>query len=506
MKKVLLYITAAFLLASCDMDKAPEGSIPDTDALKTVEKCESFRYGLYSYMRSITTGGYITYSEIQLDDFHAVRGNGNRVMDYYNGNITSSTSGIETIFAGLYFVIAQTNFFIGGVEEGIANGLYATGSHNELNRYLGEAYFMRAFCYSNLADKFCASYKNSVENNFIDAPASGLQLQTVYAPSGDNSTYPGRSTLRQTYKQILDDIETAISLLTSYEETSGDMPVNMSEYVSSDVAKALKARVCLNMGLDRDAALTAVEVIDTERYPLSDRNEYENSLWSSDKGTEVLWRVQMELNYQGSATGKNFLAVAQNPDYIPTNTVAYLYDDKDVRFNTFFGDVFLGESGNDGLAWNFKKYPGNPELYANGAASNYSNKAKPFRSSELYLIAAEAYANMGEEDFANKYLTIIQSARIRGIGSTNYTGVELVSEIRDERHRELICEGFRMADLKRWNIGFTRGEIQDGVSNYVYELNSSLSYDADDHRLVWPIPKSELDANPQVKYQQNPGY
>ncbi len=506
MKKLILYIAAAFVLVSCDMDKSPEGSIPDTDALKTAEKCESFRYGLYSYMRSITTGGFITFSEIQMDDFHAVRGNGNRLMEFYNGNITASTSGIETIYAGYYKVIAQTNFFIGGVREGIANGLYSDEALVELNHYIGEAYFMRAFCYSNLADKFCKSYRNSIANNFIDAEASGLQLQTVYAPSGDNSTYPGRSTLRLTYKQILEDIDEAIRLLTDYETTTDKQPVSMSEFITSDVAKALKARVCLNMGMDQDAANIAKEVIETARYPLSVRNEYNTTLWMEDEGTEVLWRVQMDMTHQGSATGENFLSQAQNPDYIPTQTVTDLYANRDVRLDAFFGDVFLGDGANEGLAYNFKKYPGNPELYATGASSNYSNKSKPFRSSELYLIAAEAYANLGEEGVANAYLSDLRSARIRNSSSTDLTDAELISEIRDERRRELICEGFRMTDLKRWNVGFTRGEMQYDTSTWLYSLNAAMSYDADDHRFVWPIPQSELDANPQIKGQQNPGY
>ena len=66
MKKIFLaLIAAAFTLASCDMDKSPEGSTTDTDALNSVEKCKSFRNGLYTYMRSVTTGGFIILSEIR---------------------------------------------------------------------------------------------------------------------------------------------------------------------------------------------------------------------------------------------------------------------------------------------------------------------------------------------------------------------------------------------------------------------------------------------------------
>ncbi len=502
MKKIFLYISAAFLLASCDMDTTPEGSIPDTDALKTVEKCESFRYGLYALMRGITTGGYITYSEIQMDNFHAVRGNGNRVMEFYNGNITPSTGDIEAIYAGYYAVIAQTNFFIGGVVDGIAGGLYSESARTELDRYVGEAHLIRAFCYSGLADKFCASYKNA-EN--VDAEASGLSLQLVYEPTGDNSKFPGRSTLRATYNQILDDINAADSLLTLYETATGESPRSMSEYVSSDVAKALKARVCLNMGLDKDAASAAAEVIATERYPLTSSNSLPD-LWRLDEGTEVLWRVQMELNYQGSPTGVNFQSAVQNPDYVPTDDVIALYSSKDKRYDAYFSETELDDNGQDGWANTLNKYPGNPALYANGGSSNYSNMSKPFRSAELYLIAAEAYSNLDDEALANKYLSDLQQVRFRNLAYRDYTGVELITEIRDERHRELLCEGFRMADLKRWGVGFTRGSMQYETEAYLYSLNANLTYDADDHRFVWPIPKSEIDANPQIKYQQNPGY
>ena len=503
MKKLYIALAAISLaFTSCDMDKEPEGTITDTEALNTVEKCKSLRNGLYTYMRSITTGGFIILSEIQLDDFHAVRGNGNRLMDFYNGNILATTGEISSIYGGYYSVIAGSNYLINGIEERIDGSVYPNGSRHELNRYLGEAYFVRAFCYSNLADKFCASYKNA---DNIDKETSGLSLQTVYSPTGDNTKYPGRSSLRSTYSLILSDINKSDSLLSLYEKNHKDEPVSMSKYITSDVSKALKARVLLNMGNDAQAAKIAEDLIATERYPLATYRDYPK-MWTEDDATEVLWRVQMDLTHQGSPTGNNFISITQNPDYIPTDDTAYLYDEKDVRFVSCLGDATLEESGKKKYISGFTKYPGNPELYANGGNSNYSNMSKPFRSSELYLIAAEANANIGEEGKANYYLSTIQSQRIRNYRNQTYSGVDLVNEIRDERHRELICEGFRMADLKRWNIGFERGEVQYGADDFVYTLNSDLSYDSDDYRLVWPIPKSELDANPQIKGQQNPGY
>jgi hypothetical protein len=500
MKKIYLtFIVLALVFVSCDMDKLPEGTISDTEAYQTVDDCEALRNGLYAYMRSITTGNFVILSDIQLDDFHAVRGNGNRLMDFYNGDFKSSTDEIRGVYSGFYSVIASTNYVIEGAGELLANGSLTDDDCMRLNRYIGEAHFIRAFCYNGLADKFCESYKNAAD---VDADASGLSLQTKYAPTGDNTTYPGRSTLRQTYALITRDLEIADSLISLYEEHTQTVPMSMSAYITSDVAKAMQARVYLNMGENAKAASLAESLIATERYPLTPRNAYKN-LWTNDEGSEVLWRVEMDINHQGSATGRSFASATANPDYIPTNTTIYLFDLNDVRWDVFFGDKTLEYSNEEVTVSRFAKYPGNPLLYT--SSSNYSNMSKPFRSAELYLIAAEA--NFGvSEDKANFYLSTLQSTRIIGHRGIALTGDELLAEIYDERHREYIGEGFRFTDLKRWNLGFKRSEVQEGSDNFIYTLNNGLEYESDDYRFLWPIPKDELDSNPQIKDQQNPGY
>ena len=40
--------------------------------------------------------------------------------------------------------------------------------------------------------------------------------------------------------------------------------------------------------------------------------------------------------------------------------------------------------------------------------------------------------------------------------------------------------------------------------SYVQGLNLQVS--ADNTQWLWPIPQEEIDANPQIKGQQNPGY
>ena len=76
--------------------------------------------------------------------------------------------------------------------------------------------------------------------------------------------------------------------------------------------------------------------------------------------------------------------------------------------------------------------------------------------------------------------------------------------------KELIGEGFRLGDLRRWGDGFIRDGDYESIG---YELNGYIinsavrvSFSPNDYRYVWPIPSAEMIVNPQMKGQQNPGY
>lgn len=486
--------------SSCSMDLTPEGEIRDDEALNTVADYESFTFGLYAMMRSVTTGDYIVLSDIQLDDFHAVIGNGNRRMDFYNGSFNPSTGEIGSYYAAFYSVIAQTNFFIDHAADKMKGNTLTSIDVANMNRYIGTAHFIRAYCYNALADKFCASYKNCKD---LDAPDAGLSLQLTYAPTADNTVYPARSSMRATYAQILSDLEKALAGISAYEEEFKLAPFSSSEYINSDAVKALFARVLLNMGNDSEALKYAEEVIKLGLHPLTERNDFK-TLWSDDYGSEVIWRVAADYTYHGNASGDAFASNTQNSDYVPTNDCIYLFDENDTRWTNWFEETNVSNSGGNASMYRFMKYPGNPLLYASTAGSNFVNIAKPFRSAELYLIAAEANCNMNNEPEANRYLDLLKTARINRYRSKSLTGAELVAEIQDERHRELIGEGFRLSDLKRWNLGFTRGEVWENSDNVIISNFKNIHYEAGDYRFVWPIPQHEIDANPQVK--QNPGY
>ena len=82
----------------------------------------------------------------------------------------------------------------------------------------------------------------------------------------------------------------------------------------------------------------------------------------------------------------------------------------------------------------------------------------------------------------------------------------LMQEIQDERVRELFAEGNRLFDMKRWKIGMKRSSSDAQRDDYLPALGTDIEKEATDNRWVWPIPKDEMDSNPQLKGQQNPGY
>lgn len=506
MKKIFIaLLVLSGWLVSCDMDKKPYGSLDDQTAIQTLNDCQRFRNGLYSSMRSITAGAWINNQEIQMDLFQGVIGNGNQVGTFANGNILSSDQDIESMWSSIYSVINSANYIIEKIENLTDENEYSDENLAELQRYDGEARFVRAYCYYWLVDHFCEAYSSAN----AQTAAKGIPLVTVYYPTANRAIYPGRSTQEETYKLIEEDLTVAYSTLKSYETIASYVPTPNSAYLSSYTVLALQARIALLKSDYTTALAKAEEVINSGIYALTNIDAYK-ALWSKDEGDEVIFRPFMSATELGSATGSYFLS---NNDesawYIPTFSMLALYGKGDIRFDAFF--TVYPELKANGLtveAYVFNKYPGNNALKT-GIQRNFVNMNKPFRLSELYLIAAEAADMTGDVVKANKYLNDLREKRIEGYSGVSLSGVALTQAIRTERLKELMGEGFRLSDLRRWNQGFSRDgsyPINPEVESIFVVSGKELAYPVGDHRLVWPIPATEIQSNPQLDGQQNPGY
>lgn len=507
MKKIYLLLTAVAgsLLSSCNMDLAPVGSLDDANAIESTTDLMKARNGIYEGLRGIATGGYVYYTDIQMDQFMGLTINGNQNGTFAHGNIYSNNTNIEDVWAGCYANIADANYLLGRGEALLASGNLDEEETLEANRYIAETKFARAYYYYYLFDHFCESYTADK----AQTAAKGLPLVTVFNPTGDLAAYPGRSTMAETFELIDKDLEDAYTALKAYETAESYDIVAMSPYVNSYTVLALQARLALLRQDWKTAVAKAKAVIDSGYYKLSNLLNYAN-MWTSDASDEIIFRpISTKTELGISSTGGAYIdANEAMAYYIPTFENLVAYDDNDVRFDAYFEQRALQANGTLYGAYVFSKYPGNKALYT-GTINNLMNMGKPFRLSETYLILAEAACEDKDETTANSALNTLRKNRIKGYEAATYSGEVLRQQIREERTLELIGEGFRMSDLRRWNLGFKRDSsypVASATEEIFVTVDTQVEYIAGDHRYVWPIPNTEMENNPQLKGQQNPGY
>lgn len=497
MKKIYL-ILAIIAVASCNLNKIPDGAINTDDSIESVNDCRRFRNGLYSALKLTTTGAFVYAQDLQTDLLHAVKNFGNFDGDFYTYSVTASNDVAETAWFGGYADISNANHLIEGIEKLLDRGGLSASEESELKGYYGEALYFRAHFYYSMVQYFCEAYDpTTAESNM------GVPVVLKYRPTGDSSQYPSRGKLSTVYEQIISDIETAKKYVT-LEGSS------LAELVNKDVITAFEARLYLGMKDYSTAYAKAKSLIDGGKYSLvSDASDYAEG-WIYDNLAETIWQIPIA---NETEVGNSFsyyiyntsgLEGRDNPQYIPEDWVLALYDkDNDIRYAAYFDERNV-TSPVVGKLTLLVKYPGNPDLYT--TVTNYCNMPKVFRISEMYLIAAEAAMENGDAANANLYLNALRAKRIGNWKDATYSLGQIENEIRNERVKELYCEGFRMNDLKRWHIGFSRSEGQVASLVMQGENYAGCTRPADDPMFLWPIPTSELEANPQMKEEQNPGY
>ncbi len=123
-----------------------------------------------------------------------------------------------------------------------------------------------------------------------------------------------------------------------------------------------------------------------------------------------------------------------------------------------------------------------------------------FRVADAYLMYAEAVVRSGNGNRATA-VQLINELRERAYGdaSANISDADLTTAfVMDERVRELYWEATRRRDLIRDNK-FTK--------NYVWPWkgNEKDGIETEDFRIIFPIPSSELESNPNM-VQNDPNY
>lgn len=509
MKKIYLgLLLLGSLVSSCDMDVKPEGSIQLEDGIQSRNDALAERNGLYSFMRSRCGGGYVVTSDLQTDLFLGTMQNGNAYQPFVTGNILSNDSDIEGIWAGMLSGIMQVNYFLEESERFLSTPDLEANVIADVNHYRAEAYFFRGYFNYMLMNYFCEAYDASKASK----PASGIPLCTRYQPSSDRGSYPGRSTLAETYSAIENDLAAALAGIQEFEATNRSYLVPTGNgYLNSYAVKALQARVALLKKDWNTAKTLSQEIISSNLFPLTQIDDFAN-MWVNDEGDELIFEPYGDESQLAAipATGSLFCSLQPvQVKFAPSAAVMEMYNDEDIRSSVYFDPLNVTYNGTTFYSPNFNKYPGN-SIFDTGSISAQKNRPKPFRTAEQYLILAEASFELGDTETANSALNTLRGARIANYAPQNYTDNVLRDQIRLERVKELIGEGFRLSDLRRWNLGFTRdgnySSDYPGMDGFIIALGTQVVYTPGDYRYVWPIPSAEMETNPQLAGQQNPGY
>jgi starch-binding outer membrane protein, SusD/RagB family len=357
-------------------------------------------------------------------------------------------------------------------------------------RILGEAHFLRALYYFNLL-RF-----------FGDVP----KITQPQKPGAD--IRPARAPAAQIYSEIIvPDLQAAVELLPPRTAYAG---VDVGR-ASRGSAAGLLAEVFLTLR-QWDRVVELAELVEGLGYQLN--TEYvRNFDPHHENDVESLFEVQYygktsfsfwdDLNQ--AAWHSTFMG-PRNSDLVaggwgwnqPTQEFIDSYEPNDLRKDVTVlydgGPDFDGrpyDPANSTTGYNVRKF-----LVPRSVAGSYDESPLNFpvlRFAEVLLMKAEALNELGRTSEAAVPLNRVRHrAGLGAVGTLSQTAFRRA--VLHERRMELAFEGKRWFDLIR----------VDGGQYGIDFLHSIGRVNANQTRLLLPIPQLEIDANPNLS--QNPGY
>lgn len=498
------------MIASCDLNLVPSTSIVYEEGkplFLSKRDIAEFQNGVIATYRGLHYGSSWQTVEVMTECFNASIDFGNNYgfVHRLGSGFLASDDYTTGIWAGHYGAIKNYNIAIEQCDLVEDEALKANA-----NVLKGIALFCRASSYLTLARHFSADYEPATAATELAVP-----LILVY----DQLEKPVRATLQEVYDQIIADLDEAEALLSEAGTINlNGTAVNLAGAPKSlaptvDAVKALKARYYLDVHEYELAAESAMDVIDSEAgYALSSSLEEMNKEFMTDEGNESI--IRLYATKTEGAVGCTIYTSVQSTDaegkffspmFIPSQTLVNAYENSDLRKQVWF-PVDMYPVKVQGTLYNgitmFTKYIGNPTLQQ-GNNEDGAHFCKPLMIAEMYLIAAEAYAQSGNEGDAAAIIGELRAARKAG----EMTG-DVMDVIKGEWLRETVGDGQRINCIKRWGDGLPARPAQKAAENIVMNTPASdytaRELAADSHTLVWPIPSYEIKISPALI--QNPGY
>lgn len=427
-----------------NLDLQPEQSLSPDVVTSNAANIQNLLVGIYdeagqadSYGGDLNLGTELLASDGNL----SWNGTFEAPATFIEKQMVAANGFVEDYWLNAYEVSNQANLVLESLE--------IIEDADDRARIEGEAKFLRAVAYFDLARLFGLPYTQGGQNS---QPAAPIVLEAVVDAS--QIEFPSRNSVEEVYALVISDLNDAYDLL----------PDSNGFFADKYSAQALLARVYLQQGNYVAARDAANDVLENSGHTLTaDFASAFNNFEGSEEDIFV-WQITS----QDGVNDMNLFWATQefggrsgNPDISINNSHLEIYDDENDERGTFFYE------GDETATTKWQ------EQFA----------VIPFlRIAEMHLIRAEANFREGTS------VGLAPEAEINALrarsGASALNGIDL-QDIIDERKRELSFEGFMLDDIKRLegNVG-------------------ALSYD--DPKLVMPVPQRETDANPNL--EQNPGY
>lgn len=440
--KTTLFLGIVLLsITSCKkfLEETPNNALPTETAITDAGTARAAIIGAYDRLQEYYAASYPTLGTITTDNV-VFNGTLSQYLQLDQNAIPTDNVITVAAYQGIYRAINSANSVIAYVPA--VND--PTLSNAEKDRILGESYFIRALSYFDLARGW-----------------GGVQIQLEPTTSLEGLKGIKRSTLDQTYDQVLADLVRAEALLPEDATTRNR--------AQKSTVFALRARLHLYREQWADAENYATQVINNPKFALV--KPYNAFFTAPFQSTESVLELAFSPNdrntfwnlwYPSSAGGQYTL----KPSEALVNKL---------------NDPLVGGSRKSLIAGTGNAVYG--VLY--NTAGTSTDPAYLIRISELYLIRAEARAHLGKLTEAAADLNTIR-LRAEVPPTQASTQAALLLAIEAENAVEFAFEAHRWFDLTRTG----RAEAVLGLSNRNFWL--------------FPLPLSDVQSDPDLT--QNPGY
>lgn len=443
MKTRFIYLFYILLFTSCSsfLEVDPKSSISGEGIIKDETSANAAISGVYDALRSYYSVNYQSIAYLSGDNVQWT-GSQSQVQEFINHKVNPENATIASTWNGIYTTINRTNNVIGAIVNYEGDGIPTTVK----DKVLGQAYAIRGLAYFDLVRAW-----------------GGVPLITEPTGKVGDNIGIARSTVEQTYQQVLDDLNLAEGLLTSTTDRFA---------FTKKTVWALKARYYLyrkNWEKAREYATLLID--DQSNYELiapyyaffkndvtgTRESVFELFYSTNEPNTHrAQWQPQTNGGTRQWAPSDPLIALLTNASTAGARSVLIAKDNQ----NRWYGDLYYRSTGAD-------------PTYV-------------IRIAELYLIRAEAYAELDEYNLALADLNKVRKRALLPDNLFTTSKSDLLLWIENERRLEFAFEAHRWFDL-----------VRTGRAQQVLGIGESF-------RLFLPIPYSQILADPALK--QNPGY